>query len=205
MQSYSPLEGRSEYLVQNTHAGHSCPFGPRTMPGGQSPSFSFFGSGLEVSEESGLFSGDLEDRSTGRLLLLWLTLLMAGSGLTGAVGSLLTNLGWKAERRRSVVLCCRCAAAAAATATLCSSRSLCPNDGFRMLSMEKGSADRSGFLFGGGKNGWNSSGGGIPREGGGGGVGSGECRAEFVDGDKLSEIGGGGGNGGGNTKVGKIG
>ena len=65
-ESYSPLDGRSEYRVQNTHAGHSCPFGPRTMPGGQSESFSFFGDGLE--EESGLFSGDFEDRSTGRLL-----------------------------------------------------------------------------------------------------------------------------------------
>ena len=103
-----------------------------------------------------------------------------------------------------MVLCCRWAAAAAATATLCSSRSLCPNDGFRMLSMEKGRADRSRFLFGGGKKGWNSSGGGTPREGGGGGVGSGECSAEFVDGDKLSEIGSGGGNGGGETNVGKI-
>ena len=26
----------SMYLVQNTQAGQSCPFGPRTMPGGQS-------------------------------------------------------------------------------------------------------------------------------------------------------------------------
>ena len=105
-----------------------------------------------------------------------------------------------------VLCCCRCAAAAAATATLWSSRSLCPNDGFRMLSMEKGRADRSGFLFGGGKNGWKSSGGGTPREGGGGGVGSGECRAEFVDGDSLSEIGGGGSSGAGETSVaGKMG
>ena len=134
-------------------------------------------------------------RNSGLLLLL-LLMLLATEEVTGSVGdggltgSSLLILGRKAERRRSAVLCCcRCAAAAAATATLCSSRSLCPNEGFRMLSMEKGRADRSGFLFGAapaaGRKGWNSSGGGpTPREaGGGGGVGSGEWSAECVDGD----------------------
>ena len=144
---YSPLEGLSEYRVQKTQAGHSCPFGPRTIPGGQSGSFSFFGSD-EEGEEGGRFSppGDVlgEERSTGRLLLLRLLLRLLATdsegdgGLAGAPpggGSLLMTRGWKAEWRRSL--------AAAAAAMLCSSRSRCPNDGFRMLSIEKGRADRS--------------------------------------------------------------
>ena len=80
-----PLEGLSEYRVQNTQAGQSCPFGPRTIPGGQSPSSSFFrGSGDPAG--SGFFSGeggavglDL-DRSTGRLLLLRPGLVGPGGG-----------------------------------------------------------------------------------------------------------------------------
>ena len=179
--------------MQKTQAGQSCPFGPRTIPGGQSGSFSVFGSD-EEGDEGGLFSppGDVfgEERSTGRLLLLRLPLRLLATdsegdgGLAGTPGSgsLLTTRGWKAEWRRSL--------AAAAAAMLCSSRSRCPNDGFRMLSMEKGRADRSAaaFLLGPtavGRKGWKRSGGGTPREGGGGGgVGSGECSAEWADGDK---------------------
>ena len=100
----SPLEGLSEYRVQNTHAGHSCPFGPRTMPGGQSPSSSFFrGSGDDPAESGCFFSGDggaaaaaavgLEDleRSTGRLLFrLPVPPLEAGT-VRGGVGG---GCGW---------------------------------------------------------------------------------------------------------------
>ena len=64
------------------------------MPGGQSESFSFFGDGLE--EESGLFSGDFEDRSTGRLLLETaeeVTGSDGDGGLPGAGGGSLFTLG----------------------------------------------------------------------------------------------------------------
>ena len=49
--------------MQNTQAGHSCPFGPRTIPGGQSPS-----SFLSPVAEDGGGGDDLEERSTGPLL-----------------------------------------------------------------------------------------------------------------------------------------
>ena len=45
-----PDEGLSEYLVQKTQAGHSCPFGPLTIPGGQSASA--LGASLVVLERS---------------------------------------------------------------------------------------------------------------------------------------------------------
>ena len=45
-----PDDGLSLYLVQNTHAGHSWPLGPLTMPGGQSSSV--LGASLEVFEKS---------------------------------------------------------------------------------------------------------------------------------------------------------
>jgi len=61
-----PLDGLSEYLVQKTQAGHSWPFGPRTIPGGQSASA--FGASLEVFE-----------RSTGTS-----TSIFGGGFLTGA-------------------------------------------------------------------------------------------------------------------------
>ncbi len=52
--------------MQKTHAGQSCPLGPRTIPGGQSPSFSSF-PGLPLPEPD---SSLAEERSTGWLLLL---------------------------------------------------------------------------------------------------------------------------------------
>ena len=51
--------------MQKTQAGHSCPFGPRTIPGGQSPS-SFLS---PVAEDGGGGGDDLEERSTGPLLV----------------------------------------------------------------------------------------------------------------------------------------
>ena len=51
--------------MQNTQAGHSCPFGPRTIPGGQSPS-SFLS---PVAGDGGGGGDDLEERSTGPLLV----------------------------------------------------------------------------------------------------------------------------------------
>jgi hypothetical protein len=74
---YSPLEGLSEYLVQKTQAGQSCPLGPRTIPGGTSSSFL----ALPPSEESPL--EDFEDRSTGCWLLLLLLLLLGDAAPAG--------------------------------------------------------------------------------------------------------------------------
>lgn len=45
-----PELGLSEYLVQNTQAGHSWPLGPRTIPGGQSASV--LGASFDVLERS---------------------------------------------------------------------------------------------------------------------------------------------------------
>ena len=59
---YLPLEGLSEYLVQKTHAGHSCPLGPRTMPGGQSPSFPLSPPPPSLLPSASPF---LDERSTG--------------------------------------------------------------------------------------------------------------------------------------------
>ena len=70
MKRHLPEEGLSEYLVQKTQAGHSCPLGPLTMPGGQSRSL------LSPWEER----PDLEERSTG----LWdrgSSLIRGGGGL----------------------------------------------------------------------------------------------------------------------------
>jgi hypothetical protein len=63
---FSPLDGLSEYLVQKTQAGQSCPFGPRTIPGGRS-SFPESLEGL-ASPSDDDDDDDLEDRSTGWLL-----------------------------------------------------------------------------------------------------------------------------------------
>ncbi len=74
---HSPLDGRSEYLVQKTQAGQSCPFGPRTMPGGTSPSAPFFGlSSPAADEDEDSEQVREEERSTGLLPLVWLLLLL---------------------------------------------------------------------------------------------------------------------------------
>ena len=81
-----PLDGRSEYLVQNTHAGQSWPFGPLTIPGGTSSSFlpSLLSSPLELllDELVVLFEDEcLDDKSTGWLtIVLLLTLDVADDG-----------------------------------------------------------------------------------------------------------------------------
>lgn len=56
---FLPLDGLSEYLVQKTHAGHNCPFGPLTMPGGTSSSLSLDSLSDDVD--------DFDDKSTGWL------------------------------------------------------------------------------------------------------------------------------------------
>ena len=75
---FSPLEGLSEYRVQNTQAGHSCPLGPRTMPGGTSSSFLSVEVAVAVDDGGG---DDLEERSTGSELLAAVVLfLVAAAG-----------------------------------------------------------------------------------------------------------------------------
>ena len=57
--------------MQNTQAGHSCPLGPRTMPGGTSSSF--LPCTPAASEDGGGEADvDLEERSTGSGLFGWL-------------------------------------------------------------------------------------------------------------------------------------
>ena len=65
-----PLDGLSEYLVQKTHAGQSCPLGPFTIPGGTSSSFlpSLVSSPFELLlDELVVLLEDecLDDKSTG--------------------------------------------------------------------------------------------------------------------------------------------
>ncbi len=69
--------------MQKTHAGQSCPFGPRTMPGGTSgsvllvlPGMEGEGSTEEEEEEEEEALSFLEERSTGWLLLLRLVPLL---------------------------------------------------------------------------------------------------------------------------------
>ena len=65
--------------MQNTQAGHSCPLGPRTIPGGQSPS-SF------LSRDAGDGGGggdDLEERSTGPLLAAEVLFFVGGGDTLG--------------------------------------------------------------------------------------------------------------------------
>ena len=59
-----PLEGLSEYLVQKTQAGQSCPFGPRTIPGGTS-SLPESLELLESPSEEEEVDDALDERSTG--------------------------------------------------------------------------------------------------------------------------------------------
>lgn len=54
-----PAEGLSEYLVQKTQAGMSFPFGPFTIPGGQSASLTNAGEVGFSSAVDGLFTSDL--------------------------------------------------------------------------------------------------------------------------------------------------
>ena len=64
--------------MQNTQAGHSCPFGPRTIPGGQSPS-----SFLSPVAEDGGGGDDLEERSTGPLLAAEVLFFVGGGDTLG--------------------------------------------------------------------------------------------------------------------------
>jgi len=64
--------------VQKTHAGHSWPFGPRTMPGGQSASA--FGASLDVFE-----------RSTGTSTSIFGGAFLTGAGFGG--GGAVLNFG----------------------------------------------------------------------------------------------------------------
>lgn len=107
-----PLDGLSEYLVQKTQAGHNCPLGPRTMPGGQSAS---------VVQPSML--SDLElwgvlgpDKSTGD----------SEVGGLGDLGSFFTATD-------SIEFGDRMGGE-----TVVGGDSLCPNSGLRIASIEKG-------------------------------------------------------------------
>lgn len=78
LRALGPLDGRSEYLVQKTQAGHSCPLGPLTIPGGTSSSFlpSLVSSLLLLLFEDPVALPELEedvldDKSTG-----WFTMLL---------------------------------------------------------------------------------------------------------------------------------
>jgi len=136
-----PLEGLSEYLVQKTQAGQSCPFGPRTIPGGtpSSPPSALLSLEADEAVETGF-----EDKSTG-----WLLLFKGEDG--GLLSSLFTRLPLLEDEELgdlclSTDCCCEAAAAAEAAAKLRKAE-LCknvlaegPKDGFNMLSMEKGSA-----------------------------------------------------------------
>ena len=64
--------------MQKTHAGQSCPLGPRTIPGGTSPSSFFPPSDEESNEEEEVF----EERSTG----CWLEVLEGVEGEGRGIG-----------------------------------------------------------------------------------------------------------------------
>ena len=191
---YSPLDGLSEYLVQKTHAGQSCPLGPRTIPGGTSPSF--FGSELEPPSPPPLdvlsMLVGFDDKSTG-LLLLFIGDVATAAGLGGlGRGSCFMRLSCCCR-----CCCCCCAAAAATTAMFCKNCSLCPKAGLRMLSMENGSMLGPVLAIAGpGRNGWKRLVGGEDDEASGDPIGD---LAEFAgDDDNAGDladvaIGGGGG------------
>ena len=88
-----PLEGLSEYLVQNTHAGHSWPLGPLTMPGGSSSPSPFFSS----PSTSRLLSISKSEMGSSLVLVMTGSILTAfakstGFGLDDGLGAFLAAL-----------------------------------------------------------------------------------------------------------------
>ena len=74
-----PDEGLSEYLVQKTQAGTSFPFGPLTIPGGQSASFVTPGGGSpSIGDPGFISSGDIDLVLVTALGDVSLTLLTGG-------------------------------------------------------------------------------------------------------------------------------
>ena len=109
---FSPLDGLSEYLVQKTQAGHSCPLGPRTMPGGQSASVVQ----PSIWSDLELLGGFGPDKSTG-------------DSEVGGLG----DLGSSFTATDSIDLGDRLGGD-----SVLGGESLCPNSGLRIASIEKG-------------------------------------------------------------------